>query len=65
MEQDDKNALAGLAILVVLAVVGFFIYKFFIGYKSYDECVGDRTLKSGMTNAQVRAQMRYCEDYFD
>ena len=65
MKKDEKEGLIGLAIIAaVLFVGGYFIYKIFFTYGSYAECVGDRTLKPGMSNQQVSAQYRYCRDYF-
>ena len=65
MKKDEKEGLIGLAIIAaVLLVGGYFIYKIFFTYGSYAECVGDRTLKPGMSNQQVSAQKRYCRDYF-
>ena len=65
MKKDEKEGLIGLAIIAaVLLVGGYFIYKIFFTYDSYYECVGDRTLKPGMSNQQVSAQKRYCRDYF-
>ncbi len=65
MNKKEKEGLIGLAIIAaVLLVGGYFIYKIFFTYGSYAECVGDRTLKPGMSNQQVSAQKRYCSDYF-
>ena len=65
MKKDEKEGLIGLAIIaVVLLVGGYFIYKIFFTYGSYAECVGDRTLKPGMSNQQVWAQEDYCRSYF-
>ena len=65
MNKEEKEGLVGLAIIAaVLLVGGYFIYKIFFTYGSYAECVGDRTLKPGMSNQQVSAQKRYCRDYF-
>jgi hypothetical protein len=65
MNKDEKQGMIGLAVIaVVLIVGGYFIYNTFFTYGSYDECLGDRTLKPGMSNAQVDAQEWYCRDYF-
>ena len=65
MKKDEKEGLIGLAIIAaVLLVGGYFIYKIFFTYGSYAECVGDRTLKPGMSNQQVWAQEDYCRSYF-
>ena len=65
MKKDEKEGLIGLAIIAaVLLVGGYFIYKIFFTYGSYAECVGDRTLKPGLSNSQVLAQKQYCRDYF-
>ena len=65
MNKNEKQGLIGLAIIAaVLLVGGYFIYKIFFTYGSYAECVGDRTLKPGMSNQQVSAQEDYCRDYF-
>ena len=65
MKKDEKEGLIGLTIIAaVLLVGGYFIYKIFFTYDSYYECVGDRTLKPGMSNQQVSAQKKYCRDYF-
>tara|TARA_R100000654_G_scaffold38414_1_gene64165 strand:- start:1697 stop:2089 length:393 start_codon:yes stop_codon:yes gene_type:complete len=65
MKEEQNQGLIGLSIIaVVLLVGGYFIYKIFFTYGSYAECVGDRTLKPGMSNQQVAAQKKYCQNYF-
>jgi len=63
MKKDEKQRLIGLAIIAAFLLVGgYFIYKIFFTYDSYAECVGDRTLKPGMSNQQVWAQEDYCRE---
>tara|TARA_B100000963_G_C22432511_1_gene582805 strand:- start:71 stop:457 length:387 start_codon:yes stop_codon:yes gene_type:complete len=65
MKEQEKQRLIGLAIIAVVLLVGaYFIYKIFFTYGSYAECLGDRTLKPGMSNQQVAAQKKYCQNYF-
>ena len=65
MNKDEKTRLIGIVIVsIVLLIFGYLIYKNFFTYDSFHECVGERTLKPGMSDKQVAVQQRYCAEYF-